>query len=146
MTVIYVRSYDGDIVAVQTDPLTAFYARHWTWRTTRDGYVHRKTSRRENGRVVGISVYLHRIITSAPQGLDVDHINRDTHDNRPENLRLLTPYDNRYGWARFGSGPEAPLAEGRPHQDETTPCEGSVHGQEVRGVVAEGEASETMVG
>lgn len=33
--------------------------------------------------------YLHRVITAAPHGMDVDHINGDKLDNRRENLRVV---------------------------------------------------------
>ncbi|MBV9602600.1 MAG: HNH endonuclease [Chloroflexi bacterium] len=36
------------------------------------------------------SVYLHRFLLSAPPDSEVDHINRDTLDNRRANLRLCT--------------------------------------------------------
>lgn len=43
-----------------------------------------------NGRVVG----MHRLIVSAPQGTRVDHINKDTLDNRRSNLRICTNSQN----------------------------------------------------
>jgi hypothetical protein len=38
---------------------------------------------------------LHRLLLRAPQGLQVDHINRNTLDNRLENLRLATRPQNQ---------------------------------------------------
>jgi hypothetical protein len=42
-----------------------------------------------NGRV-----YMHRLITSCPDGLEVDHINHNTLDNRRSNLRVVTHAEN----------------------------------------------------
>lgn len=39
-------------------------------------------------------MYLHRFIMDAPKGLQVDHINGDTLDNRKENLRICTIQEN----------------------------------------------------
>jgi hypothetical protein len=39
-------------------------------------------------------VYLHRLIMNAPKGVQVDHINGDTWDNRRCNLRLCTNTQN----------------------------------------------------
>ena len=38
--------------------------------------------------------YLHRRITGAPKGLEVDHINRNPLDNRKSNLRVCTHAEN----------------------------------------------------
>lgn len=40
------------------------------------------------------TVYLHRFITYAPKGFDVDHINHDTLDCQDENLRICTRSQN----------------------------------------------------
>ncbi len=41
-------------------------------------------------------IYMHRLITNAPYGLLVDHINGDCLDNRKANLRLATNAQNNY--------------------------------------------------
>ncbi len=40
------------------------------------------------------TIYLHRFVLNAPQGVYVDHINHDTLDNRRSNLRLCTNQEN----------------------------------------------------
>ncbi len=44
--------------------------------------------------------FLHRFITHAPKGKVVDHINRNTLDNRRENLRVVTIQENLWNQRR----------------------------------------------
>lgn len=48
-------------------------------------------SRKENK---SMAILMHRFIISAPDGLEVDHKNLNTLDNRKENLRLATKSQN----------------------------------------------------
>ncbi|MGI8403395.1 MAG: HNH endonuclease [Thermomicrobiales bacterium] len=45
-------------------------------------------------RVKAQTIYMHRLITSAPKNMVVDHINNDGLDNRRSNLRLCSQSEN----------------------------------------------------
>ena len=46
---------------------------------------------------------MHRVVTEAPDGMFVDHINRNGLDNRSRNLRIVTPQQNSWN-TRQGRG------------------------------------------
>lgn len=65
----------------------------WYVHISRSGtppYAKRVVYVRRGGKDTSISVMMHRQITDAPKGMDVDHINHDTLDNQRANLRVCT--------------------------------------------------------
>ena len=46
------------------------------------------------------NVYMHRVIAKTPKGMETDHINRDTLDNRSVNLRVCTSSQNKMNTAK----------------------------------------------
>lgn len=56
-----------------------------------NGYAQRYTG----GRLHRKTLLMHRVITNAPAGYEVDHINRDRLDNRRCNLRICTRGQNQ---------------------------------------------------
>lgn len=95
ITVIFIRRRDGSTVetVISTRDLQIAESIDGTWTVNfdlraRSFYV--KFSRRNM-----VALRLHRILLNAPSGLEVDHINHDSLDNRRENLRLATRSENR---------------------------------------------------
>src|SRR5206468_2395006 len=62
------------------------------WRLSREGYAHR--SQHQDGKTTWM--YMHRSLMQTPQGLDTDHINRNTLDNRRLNLRVVDRSTNNF--------------------------------------------------
>jgi len=75
--------------AIIDDDDSAIVSRyHWT--AVRHGDRWYAASFRKNAGGKRQTVYMHRVVHSAPKGLDVDHINMDGLDNRRCNLRIAT--------------------------------------------------------
>jgi hypothetical protein len=56
----------------------------YSWYQDGDGYLRNK----------GLG-YMHRFLADTPEGLQTDHINRERNDNRKQNLRHATQYENQ---------------------------------------------------
>lgn len=54
--------------------------------------------------IEGRPVLMHRLIMSTPKGMDTDHINHQTLDNRKQNLRVCTRAENAANRARTLGG------------------------------------------
>lgn len=54
-----------------------------------------------NSWVSGKHIQMHRFIVDAKKGETVDHINRDTSDNRRCNLRIITQQENSYNFSNY---------------------------------------------
>lgn len=84
MSTIIKASNGGEILVDETD---AALVSQWKWRVSPQGYASRTGYK--NGRF--IKILMHRLIMEPiPEGLEVDHINRNRLDNRRENLRVVT--------------------------------------------------------
>lgn len=68
------------------------YLNKWKWHCTSRNYAMR--TEMINGRKHG--VLMHRFIMNAEKGVEVDHINHNTLDNRKENLRICTRNENEH--------------------------------------------------
>jgi hypothetical protein len=77
------------------DDTDADFVNSLSWhvsRNPRTGIEYVKTNIKIDGKYY--SRTMHRLLLSAPKELDVDHINRNTLDNRRSNLRLVTQSQN----------------------------------------------------
>lgn len=67
------------------------YLNQWKWQAHKvKGYDKWYVTRTENRK----EIRMHRVITNAPDGMDVDHIDNDGLNNQDENLRVCTHAEN----------------------------------------------------
>ncbi|MFG0787933.1 HNH endonuclease [Delftia tsuruhatensis] len=81
--------------AVKLDAEDLEHVARWKWQRAAHskGYV-RRTALISNRPRKYKTIYLHRLITACPEGMEVDHINGDPLDNRRANLRIVTRAEN----------------------------------------------------
>ena len=96
VTVIFLRRRNGEVIGtlIDTKDLQLLLGIDCKWyaKTTRDEGVYYAYSGGVNG--TQNKIYLHRLLTNAPEGLVVDHVNRRTLDNRQTNLQVVTNREN----------------------------------------------------
>jgi hypothetical protein len=80
----------GEVTLVDDDVVPLLAAR--TWRVDRAGYVGRQYTDPTTKKMVWI--FLHRLVTAAPTGMQVDHCNQNKLDNRRANLRIASMSQN----------------------------------------------------
>ncbi len=66
------------------------FIRQWRWNLSSQGYAHRTITLAGERH----TIWMHRVLCCAPNGIEVDHINGDPLDNRTDNLRLVTHGQN----------------------------------------------------
>ncbi len=92
MTNILMSSEFGDVLVDDDCATRSLLAQH-EWKV----YEHAKPgapSRPYAVAHVGRTIYLHRLVMAAPEGVEVDHVNGNPLDNRRANLRLATRSQN----------------------------------------------------
>lgn len=86
---------NGYVTVVDASYLRLLKLYRWHGKKCNGGvYAARSTTKKANGQRKTYTILMHRFIMNAPKGLQVDHINGDTLDNRRHNLELVTPEEN----------------------------------------------------
>lgn len=94
---LILRDRRGDVIGhTLIDAEDYNFLNHWTWRLSSHGYAVR--NERRDGKKC--TVYLHRVLLDPPNGMVVDHINRNPLDNRRANLRLASLSENNANSSR----------------------------------------------
>lgn len=88
MAELIVRSGSGSGV-VLVDQADVALVKQFSW-----GLWKIRNRRYAYARAGGRAILMHRLITDAPKGMHVDHINGDGTDNRRSNLRICTTKEN----------------------------------------------------
>lgn len=76
----------GKVAFVDDEDYTLVTQHQWRHLNRGSGYAIAKAS--------GKPIYMHRLVTHAPQGMEVDHINGNGLDNQKSNLRVCAQAEN----------------------------------------------------
>ena len=96
---------NGGVAVIDPQDVTAVYGR--VWRKSHFGYAVSTIPGEQR------HVWMHRLITQAPDGMDVDHIDGDRLNNRRSNLRICERCQNLWNTGR--------------HSDSRSPFKGICH-------------------
>lgn len=89
-----IKLTQGKIVLVDSKDFE--WLNQWKWTYHKTGYaVRNKHIRLGFKKYKSEFIRMHRLITSCPKDMVVDHINHNTLDNRKENLRICTRKQNQ---------------------------------------------------
>lgn len=114
-----IKLANGFNVLVDDEDVERIFDRKWRGTTIgkkgRATYATYTFNERVNGKRKRRIVYMHREIMRAPHGMDVDHINKNTLDNRKENLRICTRSQNLAGMRRTNATGYRGVAQSAPN-------------------------------
>lgn len=106
----------GQVAVIDADDATLVGQFRWYAQAARAGGFYAATKvRKPDGKPT--LLYMHRLITGAPRGTDVDHLNHDTLDNRRANLRAGSHRDNMRN-GKYALATHCP--HGHPYDAENT--------------------------
>lgn len=95
-----IKLSQGQVAIVDDDDFEELSKYKWHTLRSKSGVCRaRRTKRSHTGNVL-----MHRQIMTAPDGMEVDHVNHDTLDNRKRNLRIVTKSQNQQNRLKRASG------------------------------------------
>lgn len=78
------------------DDIDFSWLNQWKWYFGNSGYAMRKPWNKGENK----AFLMHRVIMNPKNDEQVDHINRNRLDNRRENLRIVTPHQQRFNMSK----------------------------------------------